>query len=354
MTARVALLTTNLARGGAETQVARLAIELRSRGWDVSIVSLLPPSCFVDELAAVRVPVVAPGLRRLPFILARLRPQILHCHMFHANVAGRLCRLAVPVPVVISTIHSMKESARGLRHARARDWVYRLTDGLVDVNVFVSQAAAGRHLEARAMPPRKAQIIGNGVDLQRFRPDAGRRSSARAALGWNDRFVWLAVGRLMWKKDFPALLTAFARLPPCVLAIAGTGPDEAALRNNAPPGVEFLGARDDVADLMAAADGFVLSSVVEGLPVVVLEAFASGLMCVGTDVGGVGETGPVMLVPPRDPDALAEAMRRVMEVPAAERLRRGEAARAQVASRFSWPAIAGQWETLYRELLPWT
>ena len=103
---RVVLLTTNLARGGAEGQVAQLACALRGRGWTVSVVSLLQPSAFEGELAATGVGVFSlrmqPGipnplaLLRLASILRKLRPQILHAHLFHANILARAIRLICP------------------------------------------------------------------------------------------------------------------------------------------------------------------------------------------------------------------------------------------------------------------
>lgn len=138
MTGPVVLLTTNLARGGAETQVALLALSLRQRGWPVSVVSLLDPSAFQAELSAAGVPIhslhMHPGrpdplaLARLAVLLRKLRPRVLHSHMFHANLLGRLAHLAFPVPVVISTLHSMAESSRHSTGTRLRDWLYRATD----------------------------------------------------------------------------------------------------------------------------------------------------------------------------------------------------------------------------------
>jgi glycosyltransferase involved in cell wall biosynthesis len=323
---RIALLTTNLALGGAETQVAQLARRLRSRGHEVGVFSLLKPTAFHAELRAAGVRVDR------PFGLPRFRPHILHCHMFHANVLGRVLRLICPVPVVISTIHSLAESSRRSDKIRGRDRAYRLTECLADATVAVSQAAADRHVSARAV--RRIRVIPNGVDTSVFYPAAEARA--------NREFTWLAVGRLMWKKDYPTLLAAFAQVGDGRLCIAGTGPDEAELRKQASARVEFLGARTDVPELMRAADGFVLSSVVEGLPMVLLEAAASGLPCVATDVGGVRETGVAMIVPPRDPSALAAAMREVMS---------GNAPRPTLSERFRLDAVSAQWEALYAELL---
>jgi hypothetical protein len=144
---RVLLCTTDLALGGAEAQVAQLAARLRARDWDVAVLSLKRPSAWEAELAQARVPVYSLGLeagppglrslRRLAAIMRQVRPHILHAHLFHANLLARLLRLAFPVPVVISTIHSMAESSRGSDNVRRRDRLYRLTDRLSDATVAV-------------------------------------------------------------------------------------------------------------------------------------------------------------------------------------------------------------------------
>jgi len=87
--------------------------------------------------------------------------------------------------------------------------------------------------------------------------------------------------------------------------------------------------------------------------VALLEDSASALPCVATDVGGVRETGTPFIVPPRDPLALAQAMKQVMAMSLEERRAVGEGARQRMVEHFSWPVIIEQWESLYRELLPW-
>ncbi|MFB3827814.1 MAG: glycosyltransferase [Bryobacteraceae bacterium] len=343
---RIALLTTNLARGGAETQVFQLACRLRRRGLEVSVVSLRPPSAFQAELEAGGVPVYAPGLPGIPGVLRRLQPDIVHAHMFHANVAARLLRLALPFEAVISTIHSVAESSRRTGRIRGRDFVYRATDRLADAVVAVSHAAAARHVDARAVSARRLRVIPNGVDTEVFHPAPVPAPNAE--------FTWLAVGRLMWKKDYPALLRAFGEIGRGALLIAGTGPEEEELRRTAPRGVRFLGERRDIPELMRAADGFVLSSRVEGLPLVLLEAAASGLPAVATDAGGVRETEPAYLVPPGDAAALARAMRELMALSPDARAALGARARERAVRSWAWDVITDQWAALYHELLPWT
>jgi glycosyltransferase involved in cell wall biosynthesis len=362
---RVVLLTTNLARGGAEVQVAQLASSLHRRNWNVSVVSLLRPMALERELRAAGVPVwsldakTSPlALGRLVSILNRLQPHIVHAHMFHANLAARAIRLVCPIPALISTIHSVAESSRRSAGIRGRDWLYRVSDWLSDQTVCVSAAAAERHVAARAVSLARLRIIPNGVDTVRFRPDGVRRVQTRTRLGLGEEFAWLAAGRLMWKKNYSLMLQAMAEQRSGKLLIAGEGPEEPELRALAGKlGVHarFLGSREDIADLMNACDGFVLSSVVEGLPMVLLEAASSGLPQVATLVGGVdeavvrGKTG--YLVPPGDASALAAAMARLMELSLEARLGMAQAAREHALARFDLRAVTESWEQLYAEVL---
>ena len=345
---RLAFLITGLDRGGAELQLLHLARALHARDWDIAVFCLREGPLATDFHD---IPVHTFHSARL----LRFRPHILHAHLFHANIAARLARLFLPIPVVISTVHSLAETSRRSNNIRHRDLLYKLTGPLADATVFVSQAAADRY---RAL---NSRVIPNGIDTDRFRPDPERRARTRAALGLTGEFAWLAAGRLMWKKNYPLMLEAMAQQsaqqPGALLLIAGEGPDEARLRELAPSNVRFLGARTDMPDLMNAVDAFVLSSAVEGLPTVLLEAAASGLPCVATAVGGVPEaviperTG--YLVPPSDARALAAAMTRLARE---DRTAMSRAAREQALAHFDLRIVVQQWERLYRELLDtlWT
>ena len=368
---RVVLLTTNLARGGAETQVAGLARELQRRGWEVSVISLLEPTAFEEELAAAGVAVFHLGMRpgvasplgfiRLLALLRKIRPQVLHSHMFHANLLARQARLLYPAPVLISTLHSIAESGRESGKIKWRDRLYRTTDSLADVTVAVCEAVADRHAEAGAVSKKRLRAIPNGVDTRVFRPDAERRERMRRELGLGTEFVWLAVGRLMWKKGYETMLRAFAEQGRSLLLIAGSGPQERELEELARElrvHARFLGPRDDVPELMAASDGFVQSSLVEGLPLALLEAAASGLPSVVSDAGGVsevvhdGRTG--FVVPLGNPQALGAAVSRLVAMPEEQRRRLGVAAREHVVNNFDLDVVVTRWEGLYRELLaPW-
>jgi glycosyltransferase involved in cell wall biosynthesis len=186
----------------------------------------------------------------------------------------------------------------------------------------------------------------------------------RTAEGAGDGFVWLAVGRVSPAKDYPNLLQAFARVSrvhrevelwiaggmAARLSLAGaTRPDAAA--GSLP--VRWLGHVEDVAAWMDAADGFVLASAWEGMPLALAEAMAMGKPVVATDVGGVRELagGDGRLVAAGDSEALAEAMEAVMAMPPEERARLGGRLRRRIEEHFSMEPWVDRWEALYEDVL---
>ncbi len=368
------LFISNLAHdGGAEVQSIDLARSLKSRGWNVSVVSLLSPKSGREVLQAEGIPVYsldAGGwnlfrpMRRLARFLRQERPHILHCHMSHAVLTARLARLFRRIPVVIGTLHGLKMyNVRGTGF-RVREIVNGLTDRLSDATTVVCRAAADRYVSTGTISSRSLRVIPNGIDTERFRFDPLVRQSMRTQLGVGNEFVWLMVGRFQPVKDHHSLIRAFARVssesPRSVLLLAGSGPFQTELAELAKgmgigDRVRFLGQRTDVRALMNCADACVLSSNYEAMPIVLLEAAATGLPSVTTDVGGTsdivihGVTG--FLAPPSNPEALAGAMLRLSSMPPAARARMGEQARRHVTSRFALNQVIGQWESLYQEML---
>jgi glycosyltransferase involved in cell wall biosynthesis len=188
----------------------------------------------------------------------------------------------------------------------------------------VSTPAAERFVRTLAVPRKKMSVITNGIDVKEFAPDSRRRKSIRNQMQVRGVFQWLAVGRLTPAKDYPNLLRAFRALnhvdPTARLWIAGEGDPSTLLASHPDllqnsPSIQWLGLRRDIADLLDAADGFVLSSAWEGMPLVVGEAMAMGKPIVATNVGGIaelmGNTGT--LVPPADSQALTAAIVAVMD-----------------------------------------
>ncbi len=361
----MAYLITSSGMGGAEREVHHLAEEFRRRGWEVAAISMLPLQSPIADLSAIGVRTVSLGMQqgvpdprglvRLIRFLRRWRPDVLHAHMVHANLLARLARVVSATPTVISTMHNENEGAQW------RYVAYRLTNRLSEVTTTVSRVAQAEAVRRGAAPPGSIILVPNGLSMAPFALDAAARDRTRASLDLGAGFTWLAVGRLAEAKGYPDMVTAFGEVlrlrPRATLLIAGVGPLENDVRlklqrAGIEGSVRLLGLRSDVPALMQAADGFVMTSHWEGLPMVLLEAGASSLPIVATDVGGSrdvvvdGISG--YLTPVADPAATARAMARVMDLRADERRAMGTAGRDQIAARFEIRAVADTWERLYR------
>ncbi len=380
----IALLIPGLDRiAGAERQTMLLAKGLRRRAWRVTVVALSGTgAAAAAELRDAGVDFLSLGMRkglvdprgwwRFQQWLRREQPDVIHAHLPHAAWFARWSRLGAPVfseygsavpavptvpvvPVVIDTLHSSAVGSLGRRLG------YRASRWLPDCVTAVSRAAAEAHLGAGMVNSEQLEIVPNGVDVEAFRPDASIRAAVREELSVGKEFLWLAAGRLEPVKDFPTLLQAMTGVPePARLLIAGAGPQEVALRAlvdrlGLSRRVRFLGFCSDVTRWMQAADGFVLASRQEGLPMVLLEAAAAGLPAVATDIPGTreavldGQTG--RLVAPDDPKALAAAMREVMKLSVTERAALGAHARRRAVEQFGIETVLDRWEQLYTEAM---
>lgn len=363
---RIAYVLPSLGMGGAERQVVALAERMAARGHTVRLLVLRsrqpeewPATVDCVYLDMRKTPASVLGaLQRGRRFLRGFKPELIHSHVFPANMAVRILRLSATAPKLISTVHNVYEGAWWRMAA------YRLTDPLSHHTTAVSQAAADRYVRLKAVPARKCSIITNGIDTAEFVPSAERRARMRAEMGAGDEFIWLAAGRIVPAKDYPNLLHAFARVrevePRALLWVAGepAGKKTAAVQAMAAKlgiesSVRLLGLRRDMVDLFDAADGFVLASAWEGMPLVVGEAMAMEKPVVATDVGGVrelaGDCG--LIVPACFPGALAEAMLGLIRRTTEARGSLGRAARERIADHFSIDAKADEWEAFYRMVL---
>jgi glycosyltransferase involved in cell wall biosynthesis len=311
----------------------RVADDIESHGWSV------------DAFQA------GPGLR--PLIVARLarlfrdwRVDVVHAHntkpLFYVVPAAKLARTGT----VVYTRHGRRTGS-----TPRQDLLFRLAARRVDRVVCVSND--GRELcERDGIDPRAIQTLPNGIDLERF-PYAGPCADAPAVF----------VGRLCPEKDVATLLAALpaviARRPQFRLRIAGAGPCAAELKRlaaalNVDRHVSFLGEVADIPALLRDSSVFVLPSLTEGMPLTVLEAMASGLPVVATDVGGIpeavadGVSG--FLVPPRNPAALASALLRASGSASIVR-RLGLAGRERAERLFNVRSMVSRYETVYHQAL---
>lgn len=286
--------------------------------------------------------------RELWRVLRDERPDVLHTHNPKPGLYGRIVGRIARVPIVVNTVH-------GLYAAPDDPWPKRaIVYALEAVAARCSDAELVQNPEDLALLRRlriapKAELLGNGVDLVRF--DADRlgpevRQAMRHALEVrDDQVVVGTIGRLVREKGYPELLDAASRLDPdrfVLVCVGGDDPEKADALDRATieaaraRGVRFLGHRDDVAELLAAFDVFVLASHREGFPRAAMEAAAMGLPVVATDIRGCREIVDPgvngVLVPVRDADALAAALGSLGDP--ARRAAWGQASRARARERF--------------------
>jgi glycosyltransferase involved in cell wall biosynthesis len=273
------------------------------------------------------------GLAELIRLCRLERPDILHANSSKAGILGRLAAVLTGVPIRIFTVHGWAFSVPGM--SRFALWAERLVCGLTTATVCVATCDVELGVAAGTCLRERTVVIHNGIDARSFEP--ARHCDSRAP-------VIVSVGRFSAQKDFTTLVNALAKLDKASYRarLIGSGPDEEMIRaqinrHGLGGSVEMLGERDDVGRILSQADVFVLASNYESLPISVLEAMAAGLPVVASDVGGVAEqvidaeTG--FVVPARDPEALAGALRPVL---ADRELRRrlGTAGRLWVETNF--------------------
>lgn len=363
---RIVYVLTSLGMGGAERQVLALGERMAHRGHTIVVLVLRPqlaeewPTRLdVLHLNIRKTPIgVVTGMKRGRRFLREFHPEIVHSHGFHGNIIARLFRIYAGAPKPISTIHNVYEGGW------ARMAAYRFTDRFSALTTAVSQAAAERFIRVKAVSAQKCIILPNGIDTEEFSPDCERRALVRNEMGLRSEFVWLAAGRIVPAKDYPNLLRAFAQVrvnfADAQLWIAGEASGDEATRLHElaaalglADAVRRLGLRRDLPALLDAADGFVLGSAWEGMPLAVGEAMAMEKPVVATDVGGtrelIGESG--ILVPAKDPRALGEAMLVLMRRPREERRELGRRARLRICQSFSIDTKADEWEALYARVL---
>jgi sugar transferase (PEP-CTERM/EpsH1 system associated) len=287
-------------------------------------------------------------------LLKREQPDVLHTHRWATLCEGLVAARLAGVPFVVHGEHGTLETRR------RNTWIQRRAWNHVDQVLSVSSRLAERMAREVGFPLERIRVIRNGVDLRRFGPEA--RMSSRAELGIRaDELVIGAVGRLVEVKDYPNLLAALRLVQQrgiaCRVIVAGTGPLRDQLERLATSleleHVTFLGNRSDVDRVLASFDIFVLSSRSEGLSNTIQEAMATGLPVVATHVGGAdelvehGRTG--LLVPPANPQALADAIASLAQSPS-QRNEFGAAGRRRAEALFELERMIREYEGLYLSL----
>lgn len=359
-------LVDGLRVGGAEKLIVTFAEELRHHPDKLTIVTLqriVPAMQTAVESTGARViplhskKLVSPlRFQKLWQLVRRERFAVIHTHLTAANILGGFVGWLTGTPVVTTLHNTRLFSQDHFYHGRLENWVLtHLADRVIGVGWQVAETHRARlgldHVIA----------LPNAVALPSPLTAVARAQVRAALVDDPDAVILIAIGRLRPQKGFLDLLAAFAQVnqacPQTRLLIAGQGPqaDELAAAITAlglEGRVHLLGLRHDIPDLLAASDIYVSAAHWEGLPVSMLEAMAAGRPCVVTAVGDVpqviDETMGIVL-PPHQPERLAQALKGLVESPERWSVL-GQAARQEVAASYSADVWTEKQLALYREL----
>jgi glycosyltransferase involved in cell wall biosynthesis len=304
----------------------------------------------------------ATGAVRLARFLGWRGVSVLHTHLFEPSVVGMMAGALARTPRRLITRHYSDYHTR--INKRGHVLVDRLCTRLAHAVIAVSDHTAKHLIAVEKAPRHKVEVIVNGIDFDRVRasgPDA--RARIRSEFAGDGAYLLLIAARLHPEKGYEYLFGALPRInkgvgKPVRLLVAGAGPFEAEYRRQvASLGcgemVRFLGFRDDVADLMTAADLVLLPSMAEAFGLAAAEALYLGVPVVGTQVGGIPEivsdSVDGILVPPGDSGALADAIVGLLS-DEPRRLKLAGAGRAKVVGRFGFEDMVRRYERLYDRL----
>ena len=348
--------------GGSERHLLALLPALRAHGIEPSFVGLDDPRGAPEPFYAALEQAGIPFARvsaghdldpRLPFRIARaarrFRPELVHTHLVHADVHGAAASVLLRVPLV-STKHNDDPFRAG-----AFRYVERLLARRARRIVTITESLARFNEECVGIPRAKLVVVHYGLDA----PPDRWADNPTLTLPEGARIL-LALGRLVPQKGLDIAVRALPAVrrthPDAVLVVAGEGPERDALASLATElgvgdEVFLIGRAGDVTALLERADLLVHPSRWEGFGLVLLEAMLASRPVVATRVSSIpeividGETGA--LVPPEDPQALAEALVRVLDDPSSL----GSSGRARALERFSADAMARKTAVVYAEAI---
>ena len=372
---KVAHISTGLDTGGAEVQLLRLLGKIDKTKYEMIVISLHKETYLSDQIRELGIPVHSLYLKNNPLnirkaykILKDFEPDVIHGTMYEGGVVGTLFNKFLPKkPPVIWTVHEGLEHYKEeplRKQLQLRAW--SLISNLPECMMYVSHLNAEQHQDW-GFKNRKALVITNGVDTQRFKPNPDARKKIRESLNIpEDSFVIGITARFHPVKNHVGFLDAAGILskthPNIHYMMVGTNIDEnnkeltdVIDKYSLQDKIHLLGNRDDIPDIVNAYDIATLTSLGEAFPLTLGEAMASAIPCVATNVGDnkfiIGDTGRT--VPARDNEALANAWKELAEMNETNKVEfesLGEAAYQRTLSNFTLAQQVTLHEELYNTL----
>jgi glycosyltransferase involved in cell wall biosynthesis len=362
-------LITGLETGGAERMLVNLATRIDRSRFRSVVISMTGPGTMGPLIEGGGLTLRTLGMRRglpdprgllrLVRILREFQPEVLQTWLYHADLLGLIMQRLGHVPHLVWGLQCSDTTGTAMVR-RILAWSSASPDAVV-----TAARVGQRFHESIGYHPRRWAHIPNAFDTAALRPDSEARRRGRAELGIEEHAVAILLpARYHPMKDHANFLAAATQLAAAhpdarfVLAGAGTEPENSALAaaiaaHGLAPRVSSLGERSDLERLYPTFDIVTLSSAFgEALPMVLGEAMACGVPCVATDIGDsaavVGDAG--IIVPPRDPEALAVGWQRMIALGHAGRRALGVRARAHIVENYDIERIVRRFEALYCEI----
>ena len=358
-------IITGLNVGGAETQLVNLVIARRRVGALDRVVSLVSNGIMVGRLEDAGVPVDDLGMRRgrpklsglikLICLIRRYRPQIVQSWMYHADLISTLALRVSGRWGQTRLIWGLRCSNMNLsdygRSLKLTINICARYSYLPDLIVANSDAGLQAH-EKLGYYPKLSRVIPNGIDTDKFKPNAQSRSKVRLELGIEPNAMLVAhVARVDPMKDHETLLRATQMVPDVKVILIGLGTEKYSFQSDQ---YYCLGSRNDIPNLLAACDIIASSSAYgEGFSNAIAEGMSSGLVPVSTNVGDItqiiGDLG--IVVPPRQPQALGLALQKICNESRELHIQRRAEVRTRIERCYSTSEHLNNYNKLYMSII---
>ncbi|MDH4182681.1 MAG: glycosyltransferase [Nitrospinota bacterium] len=366
---------TSLGVGGAEAMLLKLLAGLDQDKFRQSIVTLADSqSEFTEKAEAMGVQVQSLGMRpgglslmkliRLVSIIRSHKPDIVQTWLYHSDLIGAIAAKLARVPAVVWNIRCSYLDRKD--HPRSLFWIIWLLAKMSKIPeaVIVNSAAGRLAHEEHGYSPKRWELIQNGFNTDIFKPSLEARNALREALGLGpDTLLIGMIARYHPMKDHETFLNAAGilhqRREDVHFVLAGLGVDkdnrplmEMIHRKGIMDKVSPLGERRNIQQIAAAMDIVTLTSYSEGFPNAIGEAMCCGVPCVAAGAGEtrelIGDTG--IVIPAKDPEALAAAWDSMLSMTPQERGALGQAARARIIEKYSLESVVRQYKSFYTQI----